>query len=70
MIDATQTAFILGRSILDGIAVLHDVLHEIHNTREEVFILKIDFEKAYDQVHWDVLESTMHGKGFAPQWVS
>lgn len=53
IIDPNQTAFIRGRSILDGIAVLHEVLHEIKLTKEEVFILKIDFEKAYDRVRWD-----------------
>ena len=50
IINKNQTTFIQGRSILDGIAVLHEVLHEIKATKEEVFILKIDFEKAYDRV--------------------
>ena len=65
IIDNLQTAFIKGRSILDGIAVLHDVLHEIKNSKEEVFILKLDFEKAYDRVRWDFIE-VLHKKNFVP----
>ena len=55
VIDTNQTAFIKGRSILDGIVVLDEVLLEIHN-KKEVFILQIDFEKAYDRIRWDFLE--------------
>lgn len=70
IIDTTQTAFIRGRCILDGIVVLHEVLHEIQNKRVGVFIFKIDFEKAYVRVRWEFLEETMHNKGFDQQWVS
>lgn len=69
-IDQNQTAFIRGRSVLDGIVVLHEVLHEIRLSKEEVFILKIDSEKAYDRVRWDFLEEVLHKKGFDPLWVS
>lgn len=48
-----------GRSILDGIAVLHEVVHEIKVSKEKVFILKIYFEKAYDRVLWDFLEEVL-----------
>lgn len=55
VIDQSQTTFISARSILDGIVILHEVLHEIRVAKEEVFILKIDFEKAYDRDRWDSL---------------
>lgn len=48
----------------------HEVLHEIKCTKEEVFILKIDFEKAYDRVRWEFLEEILHKKGFDPKWTS
>ena len=38
---------------------LHEVLHKVHFSKEEVFILNIDFEKAYDQVRWDFLEEVL-----------
>lgn len=70
IVDQTQTSFIRGRSILDGIVVLHKGLHDIRTSKEEVFIHKIDFEKAYDRVRWDFLEEVLHKKDFNPLWVS
>lgn len=35
-----------------------------------MFILKLDFEKAYDHVSWEFLEGVMCWKGFDPLWVS
>jgi hypothetical protein len=33
-------------------------------------ILKIVFEKVYDKVKWDFLETVMKGKGFPTQWIN
>lgn len=46
------------------------MLHEIKSSREETFILKLDFEKAYDRVQWEFLEEVLHKKGFGPRWTS
>ena len=50
MISLTQTTFLRGRNILEGVVILHETIHEIHRKKLSVFILKIDFEKAYDKV--------------------
>jgi hypothetical protein len=50
IINKNQTGFIKGRSILEGVVVLHEVLHELHRSKARGLILKIDFEKAYDRV--------------------
>jgi hypothetical protein len=39
-----------GRNILDGVATLHETVHELHSKKLNGVILKIDFEKAYDKV--------------------
>lgn len=70
IIHPNQSAFIKGRSILDGIVILHEVIHEIKHSKEKVFILKIDFKKAHDRVRWDFLEEVLHKKGFDHKWVS
>jgi hypothetical protein len=41
-----------GRSILDGVAILHETIHELHQKMLRGMILKIDFEKTYDKVKW------------------
>lgn len=69
-VDKNQTVFIKGRNILEGVLVLHEVLHELHRSKARGLVLKIDFEKAYNRVRWDFLEKVMKGKGFPDLWIS
>jgi hypothetical protein len=50
VIRPTQTAFMLGRHILEGVVVLHETIHEVHRKKLDGVLFKIDFEKAYDKV--------------------
>ena len=70
VIGSNQTRFVKGRNILEGVVVLHEIIHELKSTKKRGLILKIDFEKAYDKVRWDFLEEVLTGKGFPPQWIS
>src|SRR6266540_166271 len=45
-ISPTQTAFLRGRNILEGVVILHETIHELHRKKLSGVILKIDFEKA------------------------
>lgn len=62
--DPCQTAFIKGRYILDGVVILHEVIHELRTKKQKGVIFKIDFEKAYDSVRWDFVEEVLSRKGF------
>jgi hypothetical protein len=64
----SQTAFMQGRNILDRVATLHEMVHELHSKKLNGVILKIDFEKAYDKVKWSFLQQTLRMKGFSPEW--
>jgi hypothetical protein len=59
-----------GRNILEGVAILHETIHELHRKRLSGVILKIYFEKAYNKVKWPFLFQTLRMKGFAPKWIS
>ncbi|WVZ54184.1 hypothetical protein U9M48_005022 [Paspalum notatum var. saurae] len=48
--------------------VLHETLHELHRKKLNGVVFKIDFEKAYDMVRWDLLQQTMRIKGFSTTW--
>lgn len=69
IIGENQTGFIKGRNILEGVVVIHEVIHELRRTKGKGLILKIDFEKAYDRVRWDFLEQVMMGRNFHPTWI-
>lgn len=70
VIDKNQTGVIKGRNILEGMVVLHEVLHELRKSKSRGLILKIDFEKAYDRVRGSFLEHVIVGKGFPTEWIS
>ena len=68
VVKPTQTAFMPGRHILEGVVVLHETIHELHRNKMDGVLLKIDFEKAYDKVNWSFLQQAMRMKGFDPLW--
>jgi hypothetical protein len=69
LISDSQTAFIKGRNILEGVVILHEVLHEFKRSGRQGLIFKIDFEKAYYKVRWDFVEEVMRRKGFPDIWI-
>jgi hypothetical protein len=68
ILSHSQTAFIKGRNILKGVITLHEVLHELKQTKKQGVLFKIDFKKTYDKVKWDFVREVMERKGFPPNW--
>jgi hypothetical protein len=68
VVQLSQTAFMQGRNILDGVVVLHEAVHELHSIKLNGVILKLDFEKAYDKIKWSFLQQILRMKGFSPEW--
>jgi hypothetical protein len=69
LISETQTAFILGRYILEGVIILHETLHELRVSKVPGVILKLDFEKAYDKVNWKFMMEVLRKKNFPDKWL-
>jgi hypothetical protein len=55
VIQPTQSTFMPGRNILEGVVVLHETIHELHRKKLDGVIFKINFEKACDKVKWSFL---------------
>jgi hypothetical protein len=68
VISPSQTAFMPGRNIMEGVIVLHETIHEMHRKKQNGLILKIDFEKAYDKINWSFVQQTLRMKDFSPKW--
>jgi hypothetical protein len=64
VVRPSQTAFMQGRNIQNGVITLHETVHELHSKKLNGVILKLDFEKDYDKVKWSFLQQTMRMKGF------
>jgi hypothetical protein len=45
VVRLTQTAFMHGRYILDGVVNFHEMIHKLHRKKLNGVVLKIDFEK-------------------------
>lgn len=60
----SQTAFVKGMQILDGILIDNECVDGRKNARSPGLVCKIDFEKAYDRVDWDFLQWVLAQKGF------
>jgi hypothetical protein len=70
VIRPSQTTFLPGRYILEGMMILHEAIHEMHRKKKSGVILKLDFEKAYDKVKWPFLQQVLRMKGFSSKWCS
>jgi hypothetical protein len=68
VIGPSQSAFLPGRNILEGVVVLHETLHELRRKKQKGIILKLDFEKSYDKVNWIFLQQVLKMKGFSSKW--
>jgi hypothetical protein len=68
VVSPTQSAFMPGRNIMEGVIILHETIHELHTKKRNSVIVKIDFENAYDKVKWSFLQQTLRMKGFSPKW--
>jgi len=68
VISDTQSAFIKGRQILDGILVANEIVDEARRSKKELILFKVDFEKAYDSIDFDYLDEVMRNMGFPTLW--
>jgi hypothetical protein len=68
VVRKSQTVFMSGRNILEGVVILHETIHELHKKKKNGVILKLDFEKAYDKVNWSFVQRTLRMKGFSVVW--
>lgn len=64
----TQTAFIKGIYVMEGVVVLHEALNTIHQRKQSALLFKVDFEKAYGKVKWPFVYKMMKMKIFPDKW--
>jgi hypothetical protein len=68
IIHRSQTAFIKSRNVMNNTLALHEILHETKRRRENGVVLKLDFEKAYEKVHWGFMLKCLKDRGFNDTW--
>ena len=72
IVSPTQSAFVLGRLIIDNVLVAYETLHTMHARKKGkkwTLALKLDVSKAYDRVEWQFLQGIMEKMGFPTLWI-
>jgi hypothetical protein len=44
-------------------------LHDLKANKKQGIVIKLDFEKAYDKIHWKFLFEVLQRKGFSEAWI-
>lgn len=64
IISESQSAFIGGRNILDGVLIANEIVDGWKKNKIKGIVLKLDFKKAYDSINWGFLFSMLSNFGF------
>jgi hypothetical protein len=68
VISDSQSAFVKGKQILDGILIANAAVDEAMRHKKELLLFKVDFKKAYDSVDLNYLDSVMRNMNFPTLW--
>ena len=68
VVSEVQTAYIKGRQIIDGPLMVNEIISWATKRQQKLFILKVDFEKAFDSLDWKFLDHVMEQMGFSDKW--
>ncbi|XP_058768582.1 uncharacterized protein LOC131642338 [Vicia villosa] len=69
VIFKSQSAFVPGRQLLDGVLVANEMVDFSIKEKKPCLLFKVDFEKANDKVNWAFLRSMMIRMGFVENWL-
>ena len=70
IISLEQVGFMEGRQILDGIILVHEIIHSLKSTRTPGMLLKLDLSKAYDKLNWQFFSGILKEFGFVEDWTN
>jgi len=69
LIDETQTGFIKGRNISDGMRAILDIVEETVLSNRDGMIITVDFQKAFDSLSWEYLFKALQTFKFGTDFI-
>jgi hypothetical protein len=70
LVHRNQYGFIRSRTIQDCLAWCFEYIHQCKQSRREVIILKLDFEKAFDMIEHPAILQMLEHMGFPQRWIN
>lgn len=69
LIRPSQTGFVPGRSILDNIFAAEEAMEWAVESKQNLVLMLLDYEKAFDRVSWTFLHAVMSKLGFNDDFI-
>ena len=69
LVNKAQNAFVEGRQILDASLIANEVIDSMTRRKEKGILYKLDVEKAYDKLNWQLLLTVLREMGFGRKWI-
>ena len=65
LIGLEKFGFVVGQQILDGIIMVHEVIHSLKVTKNTGMLVKHGIAKAYDKLSWQYMREVLDAFGFS-----
>lgn len=69
VIDEVQSAYVEGKSILDGPLIINEICSWAKKVKKKAPLFKVDFDKAFDSVNSKYLDSILDQMRFGNKWI-
>ncbi|XP_050212856.1 uncharacterized protein LOC126664492 [Mercurialis annua] len=69
LISENQFGFIKGRNIHDCHMIASELIHLVNKRKDQVFLIKLDFKKAFDSISWNFILQMLSTMNFDPIWI-
>lgn len=68
IVNEVQMAYVESRQILDGPLIINETISWAKQNNRKLMVFKVDYDKAFDSINWNFLDSILALMGFGSTW--